>query len=93
MPLRVLSPWQSVQPSAAVSGRPFRWAPLATTVPSGFTAVGWQALQPAAELSSSAMWPSGGMPWHEVQVTGTVSVQMGVAFDPATLLKLKLPWQ
>jgi hypothetical protein len=62
-------------------------------VPSGFTAVGWQALQAAADVSRSAMWPSGGMPWHEVQVTETVSVQMGVALAPFTLLKLKLPWQ
>ncbi len=33
------------------------------------------------------------MPWHEVQVSGAVSVQIGVAFEPRTAPKVKFPWQ
>jgi hypothetical protein len=33
------------------------------------------------------------MPWHDVQVRAVVVVQIGVAFEPVTPLKLKLPWQ
>jgi hypothetical protein len=35
----------------------------------------------------------GGIPWHEVQVTGVVSVQTADAGEPLTPLKAKLPWQ
>jgi hypothetical protein len=33
------------------------------------------------------------MPWHEVQVSAAVLVQIGVAFAPETPLNVKLPWQ
>ena len=63
-------------------------------MPSTFTDFGWQGAQVAAAVPAlTAGWPVGGMPWHEVQVMAPVSVQAGEAFDPATPLKLKLPWQ
>ena len=42
---------------------------------------------------ASGACPTGGIPWHDVQVTGAVSVQIGVALAPLTPLKSKLPWQ
>ena len=54
---------------------------------------GWQALQVAAvTVPVIGGWPVGGMPWQEVQFSGA-PVQSGVAFAPATPLKVKLPWQ
>jgi hypothetical protein len=55
---------------------------------------GWQPLQDAAVPPPfTGGWPAGGMPWQDVQVTEVVSVQVGVALEPLTPLKEKLPWQ
>jgi hypothetical protein len=63
-------------------------------VPSAFTLSEWQSAQDAAVTGAAmARWPVGGMPWHEVQVIAVTLVHTGVAFEPVTPLKLKLPWQ
>ena len=89
------SPWQSVHPSDTVSDLPFR-CPQSTLlmVPSAFTAEGWHFAQEAALTgAATARWPAGGMAWQDVQVSAVVLVQIGMAADPVTPLKLKLPWQ
>ncbi len=63
-------------------------------VPSAFTLSEWQSTQDAPVTGAArATCPVGGMPWHDVQVIAVTLVQMGVAFEPVTPLKLKLPWQ
>ena len=93
IPTRVLSPWQSVQPSAATSARVFMCAPAGMIWPPGLTVVGWQPLQEAAVLPVTGGWPVGGMPWQEVQVIRVVSVHSIVVVAPETPLKLNPPWQ
>ena len=95
LPVRVASPWHAEHPTAEVSARPFR-CPLSTRLmePLGFTAVGWHGAQEAAVTgAATATCPVGGMPWHEVQVSGAVSVQTGDALAPVTPAKPKFPWQ
>jgi hypothetical protein len=61
-------------------------------VPSGFTLEAWQPLHDRASAPDAiGGWPAGGIPWQEVQVTGVVSVQLGVARDPLTAPKVKFP--
>ena len=63
-------------------------------MPSAFTEEGWHFEQEAAVTgAATAKWPVGGMPWQEVQVSGVALVQIGVAEEPVTPLKEKLPWQ
>src|SRR5512137_1351857 len=93
--LRFASPWQLLQAMLFTSALPFM-CPLAVAlmVPFAFTAAGWQTAQEAAVAGeATARWPAGGIPWHDVQVIGVVSVQSGVALAPETPLKVKLPWQ
>ena len=95
-PTRFGSPWQTVQELVAASAFPSRWAPVATLMaPSGFTVSAWQALQDRASApAASGGWPVGGMPWHEVHVSGVPrSFQFIDVLEPFTPLKLKLPWQ
>jgi hypothetical protein len=62
-------------------------------LPSRFTVDGWHWLQVAAVTAPVRVgWPAGGKPWQDVQVS-PVAVQIGVAFEPVTPLKAKLPWQ
>ncbi len=93
--MRPGSPWQPVHPRFATSALPFRWPPSTRlSDPSVLSAVGWHVAHPAAVAgAATGTWPTGGMPWQEVQVRGFESVQIGVAFSPFTPWKSKLPWQ
>ena len=93
MPVRPAVPWHDVQ-SRTTSATPFRWAPPARLMaPLESTESGWQAAQVAAvTVPVRVGWPLGGIPWQEPHPRGP-SVQRGVAFDPATPLNVKLPWQ
>ena len=100
VPTRAPSPWQSTQPSAAMSARAFMWKPAWTTRPAGSMVWGWQALQDAADDPVTGGWPVGGMAWHEAHAIRVVSVQSIVVVDPVILWvvdpvigKEKLPWQ
>ena len=76
------------------SALPLMWAPPVVLMePSGFTAAAWQALQLRASAPvARGGWPVGGIPWHDVQVSGVRSFQFTAAFAPLTPLKLKFPW-
>ncbi len=93
MPVRPAVPWQEVQ-SRTTSAKPFRCAPPARLIdPLPLTVAGWQAAQVAAvTVPVRAGWPAGGIPWQLPQSSGA-PVQSGVAFEPVTPLKEKLPWQ
>ncbi len=92
-PVRPAVPWQEVQ-LKFTSAWPFRWVPeVRSMVPSALTEEGWHWAQVAAVTVPTIVgWPVGGIPWQETHVR-PVAVQMGVAFEPATPLKVKLPWQ
>ncbi len=93
VPLRAASPWQEVHASAVTSAFPFRWPFAGFDGPVGVDRGRMALCAGGGREEVVAMWPVGGIPWQDVQVSSAVLVQMGVAFAPVTPLKVKLPWQ
>ncbi len=82
-----------VPPNLTLSA-PFTWRVLSRNPFDAFTTPSWQLLQRKLEPECFECLPvEGGLPWHDVQPTCVVLVQLTVAPEPELTPPEKRPWQ